>query len=204
MVDIYLSRGQVHSITHYTHYSKDLICITFVQTISVSGALISDEIYVFLLSGFLNIDDSKAPGNYALYDQVAALQWLKENIEPFGGDPNEVTLLGHGYGGAMVNLLMVSPVTKGKPNVHAANTKFNQLALQGWNNHGAIIRPWEQQTSGTQEFLTFSRQEKSPILYTENFSVCHGTRAPVLPFNAARRSPWHVLPKTPLQGNRRL
>jgi carboxylesterase type B len=65
-------------------------------------------------SGFLNTEHSKAPGNYALFDQVAALQWLKENIQPFGGDPNEVTLLGHGYGGALVNLLLVSPVTKGE------------------------------------------------------------------------------------------
>ena len=54
-----------------------------------------------------------APGNYALLDLVAALQYIKENVHSFGGDPNEVTLMGHGYGGAMVNLLLVSPVTKG-------------------------------------------------------------------------------------------
>jgi len=63
--------------------------------------------------GFLNANDGKTTGNYALFDLVAALQWLKENISPFGGDPNEVTLLGHGYGGALVNLLLVSPLTKG-------------------------------------------------------------------------------------------
>lgn len=66
-----------------------------------------------LYVGFLNTDDDKAPGNFALYDQVAALQWIKDNIQPFGGDPNEVTLLGHGYGASLVNLLLVSPVTTG-------------------------------------------------------------------------------------------
>ncbi len=34
-------------------------------------------------SGFMSTDDSNAPGNYALLDQVAALHWLKENIGKF-------------------------------------------------------------------------------------------------------------------------
>ena len=72
-----------------------------------------------LPAGFLSTGDSNAPGNYALLDQVAALHWIKENIEAFGGDPSEVTLLGQGYGGAMVNLLLVSPVTKGLEGLHA-------------------------------------------------------------------------------------
>jgi len=44
---------------------------------------------------------------------VAALHWVKENIAAFDGDPNDVTLVGHGHGAALVNLLMLSPVTKG-------------------------------------------------------------------------------------------
>jgi len=65
------------------------------------------------LAGFLSTGDSNAPGNYAVLDQVAALHWVKENIAAFDGDPNDVTLIGHGHGAALVNLLMVSPVTKG-------------------------------------------------------------------------------------------
>ena len=65
-------------------------------------------------TGFLSTGDSNAPGNYALLDQVAALHWVKENIRAFDGDPNDVTLIGHGHGAALVNLLMISPVTKGK------------------------------------------------------------------------------------------
>ena len=48
-----------------------------------------------------------------MLDQVAALHWVKENIATFDGDPNDVTLIGHGHGAALVNLLMLSPVTKG-------------------------------------------------------------------------------------------
>jgi len=65
-------------------------------------------------AGFLSTGDSNAPGNYALLDQVAALHWIQENIRPFGGNPRDVTLLGHGVGAALVNLLMTSPVTAGQ------------------------------------------------------------------------------------------
>jgi carboxylesterase type B len=64
-------------------------------------------------TGFLSTGDSNAPGNYALLDQVAALRWVQENIRAFGGNPNEVTVLGHGYGATLVNLLLISPVAKG-------------------------------------------------------------------------------------------
>ena len=63
--------------------------------------------------GFLSTHDVHAPGNYALLDQVAALRWVADNIRSFGGDPTNVTLMGHGVGGAMINLLMLSPTTAG-------------------------------------------------------------------------------------------
>jgi carboxylesterase type B len=70
-------------------------------------------VFFFCDAGFLSTGDSNAPGNYAILDQVAALHWIKENIGSFSGDPNSVTLLGHGYGASLVNLLLVSPVTRG-------------------------------------------------------------------------------------------
>lgn len=47
-------------------------------------------------------------------DQVAALHWIQDNIAEFGGDPNNVTVFGQGHGAACVNLLMLSPMAKGK------------------------------------------------------------------------------------------
>ena len=67
--------------------------------------------------GFLSTGDSYAPGNYALLDLVAGLHYIRENIGAFGGDPNEVTLMGSGHGSAMVSLLLISPVTKGNPSL---------------------------------------------------------------------------------------
>lgn len=52
--------------------------------------------------------------NFGLLDQIAALQWVKDNIGAFGGDNKAVTLMGHGTGAACVNLLMVSPIARGE------------------------------------------------------------------------------------------
>ncbi|XP_044006502.1 uncharacterized protein LOC122851385 isoform X2 [Aphidius gifuensis] len=52
--------------------------------------------------------------NFGLLDQIAALLWLRENIAKFGGDPDSVTLVGHGTGAILANLLLLSPVANNK------------------------------------------------------------------------------------------
>ena len=52
-------------------------------------------------------------GNFALLDQIAALEWVRQNIEAFGGDPGRVTIFGQSAGSVDVCLLMASPVAAG-------------------------------------------------------------------------------------------
>ncbi len=61
------------------------------------------------LLGHLNLTDYgeefKYSKNVGIYDLVAALKWIHENIEAFGGDPNNVTIAGHSGGGGKVQCM---------------------------------------------------------------------------------------------------
>ncbi|XP_044126175.1 fatty acyl-CoA hydrolase precursor, medium chain-like [Bufo gargarizans] len=65
------------------------------------------------MPGLLSTGDKQLPGNYALMDQVAALQWVQENIADFGGDPKSVTIFGESAGAMCVTAIMLSPLAKG-------------------------------------------------------------------------------------------
>ncbi len=55
----------------------------------------------------------KGSGNYGLMDQIAGLQWVKRNIASFGGDPDNITIVGQSAGSMSVALLQMSPLAKG-------------------------------------------------------------------------------------------
>ena len=67
--------------------------------------------------GFLNLsaygEKYKSSANVGMMDIVAALQWVKANIQNFGGDPNNVTIFGQSGGGGKVNTLLNAPSAKG-------------------------------------------------------------------------------------------
>ena len=52
-------------------------------------------------------------GNYGLYDQMTAIRWVKDNIAAFGGDPENITIMGQSAGAASVQLQCQSPLTDG-------------------------------------------------------------------------------------------
>ena len=68
--------------------------------------------------GFLDLEsvddeNSHGSGNAGLLDLVVALEWVRENIASFGGDPEAVHIFGHSGGGAKVSALMSMPEARG-------------------------------------------------------------------------------------------
>jgi para-nitrobenzyl esterase len=68
--------------------------------------------------GFLNLapllgEEFKYSGNVGLLDQIAALRWVNKNIAAFGGDPNNVTIMGVSAGAKSVVTLMAAPAARG-------------------------------------------------------------------------------------------
>ncbi|XP_076132963.1 carboxylesterase 5A-like [Alosa pseudoharengus] len=55
--------------------------------------------------GYFSTGDTNAQENWGFLDQIAALQWVRENIESFGGDPNSVTIAGQSAGGISASML---------------------------------------------------------------------------------------------------
>ncbi len=63
-----------------------------------------------MTDGFWSTGEADAPGNYAMWDLLEALRFLKANALNFGGDPNRIVLGGQGV---TAEALSLSPLTRG-------------------------------------------------------------------------------------------
>lgn len=89
--------------------NRDIIAVTVNYRLNVFGYLALDV----LSDRQATVTGHRSSGNYGLRDNIAALQWVKDNIANFGGDPNRVTIYGQSTGGTNVMALFVSPLARG-------------------------------------------------------------------------------------------
>ena len=84
-----------------------------------AGAVVVTTNYRLGVFGFLAHPELSATsgygasGNYGLMDQTAALEWVRDNISAFGGDPGQVTIAGESAGSISVSAQMVAPGARG-------------------------------------------------------------------------------------------
>lgn len=72
------------------------------------------NVFGFLAHSWLDKENEKGiSGNYGILDQIAALKWVHENIENFGGDPENITVFGQSAGSMSTQILVSSNLTEG-------------------------------------------------------------------------------------------
>ena len=76
----------------------------------------------------------QAMGNWGLFDQLMALEFVKENIKAFRGDPDRITLAGDGAGAISVGIQLVSDMTRDKPRSKYRNSVFLLCKFQCFNS----------------------------------------------------------------------
>jgi len=67
----------------------------------------------FLATPELSAESGQGSGNYGMLDMITGLQWVRDNVAQFGGDPQRVTIMGHSAGSSAVSILAASPLAKG-------------------------------------------------------------------------------------------
>ncbi|PGH08746.1 hypothetical protein AJ80_07784 [Polytolypa hystricis UAMH7299] len=84
--------------------------------------------------GFLALDDGKTNGNFGIADQIVALDWVREHIKDFGGDPDRITIFGQSAGAASVRAFLGSPQAIGKYSAAISQSNLGDV----WSNYFTI------------------------------------------------------------------
>jgi para-nitrobenzyl esterase len=118
--------GSAHSFDgNYLARTGDVVVVTVNHRLNVFGYL-----YLADVGGEKYADS----GNAGMLDIIAALQWTRDNIAHFGGDPGNVTVFGQSGGGIKVGTLLGMPATKGL--IHKAIIESGS-ALRGVSRENA-------------------------------------------------------------------
>jgi carboxylesterase type B len=103
----------VHGGGHHMCSTVELGDIGIAQSLVIHGVIIVTIQYRLGALGFFSTGDEVCPGNLGLWDQAFALRWVQDNIAAFGGDKSKVTVFGQSSGGVCVDLLALSPHSRG-------------------------------------------------------------------------------------------
>ena len=168
--------------------ANDVIIVTFNYRVNVFGFV-----------NFGAIDKNfEGTGCLGIKDQVAALQWVKENIAEFGGNPDNVTIFGESAGSISCMFLSIIPAAKNlfnkvisqsgslsyynKPE-HSAQLAENFMNLSGTKKMGDLMKKSAEELKNIYEKLTAIRDVAALMDF---FPTCDGKFLPENPFKALK------------------
>ncbi|KAG6460804.1 hypothetical protein O3G_MSEX012228 [Manduca sexta] len=117
---------------------------------------------------FLCLGTENVPGNAGMKDQAALLRWVNQNIAQFGGNPNDVTVMGCSAGWISTDLLTISNMT---------NSLFHKAIPESGCSYGAIAIQYDpiQNAKDHARLLNFSNVDDIAAL--EEFYMTVSTTA---------------------------
>lgn len=165
--------------------------------------------------GYLDFSEHGFDSNIGLRDQVAALQWVRDNIHSFGGDPDNVTVFGESAGGNAITTMLATPAAEGL--FHRAIVESacpaavypSSLTRQWAVDFMAILREVSKdQTTPDAELLTSARpatlvkaatllRQRTPDAVPGTIAFCpviDGDYLPEAPLDAAAAGRTHRVP----------
>lgn len=127
---------------------KDVVFVSIQYRVGALGYMATQAL--------INEEENSGAGNYGLLDQIAALKWVKENIQTFGGNPDNVTVMGQSAGSGSVNALIASPLASG--------LFVNAVTA----SHNSIYRNWQTvETRCSQLNLSYNGKKLSEMTVEE-------------------------------------
>ncbi len=134
----YLGAGDEQRYDGSRLAAKGVVLVTINYRLGILGFLAHPELSAESPHG--------ASGNYGLLDQILALEWVRDNIAAFGGDPGNVTIFGESAGSGAVNALMASPLADGlfhraigQSGAHFASPLADALLRRAIGQSGAYL-----------------------------------------------------------------
>jgi para-nitrobenzyl esterase len=150
--------------------------------LAMHGVIVVTAEYRLAALGFfahpLLVAESGSAGNYGLMDQIAALRWVRDNIQAFGGDPSRVMVFGQSAGGYDVQALLASPLARGlfsRAGIESNAIPLGQLADLASAEAGAAPLITRLGCDGTVDVLACLRAVPAEVVVSNQRGLPFGT-----------------------------